>query len=94
MIPWMIIDVLTNNYKQAIILLVGFIAMQIIRQFAEPRIVGNRVGLHPVLALICMYVGLRTVGILGMFGLPITLVVLIEMQKAGLIHIYKEEPQS
>lgn len=90
MVPWMIIDVLTNNLKQAILFLVGFIIMQIVRQFAEPRIVGNRVGLHPVLALICMYVGLRTSGILGMFGIPITLVVLIEMHKAGLIHLYKD----
>ena len=90
MIPWMIIDIVTKNYKQAIILAIGFIIMQIVRQFTEPRVVGKRVGLNPVLALICMYVGLRRFGILGMFGIPITLVVLIEMHKAGLINLYHE----
>ena len=90
MIPWIIIDIVMSKYKQAIILAIGFVIMQIVRQFTEPRVVGNRVGLNPVLALICMYVGLRTMGIWGMFGLPITLVVLIEMHNAGLIKLYRE----
>lgn len=90
MVPWMIIDVLSKKYVQALILLIGFIVMQIVRQFTEPRVVGQRVGLHPVLALICMYTGLRIWGIPGMFAIPITLVVLQEMHKAGMIHLYKD----
>ena len=90
MIPWMIIDVIAKKYLQAVILLIGFIIMQVVRQFTEPRVVGKRVGLHPVLALVCMYVGLRTFGLPGLFGVPITLVVLIEMHKAGLIRLYKD----
>ena len=90
MVPWIIIDIVIKNYKQAVIFAIGFVIMQIVRQFTEPRVVGKRVGLNPVLALICMYVGLRTLGIWGMFGIPITLVVLIEMHKAGLINLYRE----
>ena len=90
MVPWIIIDVVIKKYKQAIIFAIGFVIMQVVRQFTEPRVVGKRVGLNPVLALICMYVGLRTSGIIGMFGIPITLVVLIEMHNAGLIKLYRD----
>ena len=90
MVPWIIIDIVTKSYKQAAIFAIGFVIMQVVRQFTEPRVVGKRVGLNPILALMCMYIGLRTIGIIGMFAIPITLVVLIEMQKAGLIQLYRD----
>ena len=89
-IPWAIYCVIIGNYKRAIILVLGNMVMYVVRQFMEPRVVGAKVGLHPVISLICCYVGLKLGGILGMFGLPISLVVLNEMQKSGLIKFYNE----
>ena len=89
LIPWIILDLLSGAYTQAIILILGWLAITVIRNVIEPKIVGNRVGLHPVLTLVCLYAGLKLAGILGMFALPITMVCLIEMQKAGIIKLYK-----
>jgi len=89
LIPWIIIDLLSGAYTQAIILILGWLAITVIRNVIEPKIVGDRVGLHPVLTLVCLYAGLELAGILGMFALPITCVCLIEMHKAGIIKLYK-----
>ena len=44
-------------------------------------------GLHPLLTLICMFVGLRLFGILGMIALPLTVMIIIELQKSGKLDI-------
>ena len=37
-----------------------------VRQIAEPKIVGESLGLHPLAALISLYVGFRVFGLWGM----------------------------
>ena len=49
----------------------------------EPRIVGKQIGLHPLITLIAMFVGLQLFGLAGMILLPMTAVVLSGMLKNG-----------
>lgn len=91
LIPWIIIDLVSGNYAQAIILLVGYIIMTVVRNIIEPKIVGDQVGIHPLLTLILMFVGLRAYGLIGMLALPVAAVVLVQLQKADIIHFYNEE---
>lgn len=87
--PWVIIDILAGRYYQAIVLAIGYIVITVIRNIIEPRILGQKVGLHPIVTLMAMYVGLKAFGFVGLFMLPITLVMLNEMQTTGLIKLYK-----
>ena len=93
-VPWIIIDLVAGRYVQAIILGAGWVIMTVVRNIIEPRIVGQKVGLHPVVTLVAMYVGLKAAGLIGMLALPVTLVMLNEMQKKDIIHFYKEEPRA
>ena len=62
----------------------------VVRQIIEPKIVGKQIGLYPLLTLMCMFIGARLFGIIGLFGLPITLTVLIHLNKSGEIKLFKE----
>ena len=50
--------------------------MSVVRQFIEPRIVGNHIGIHPIFTLIAMYTGFKFLGVIGMLVGPIILIIL------------------
>ncbi len=89
MLPWAAISLLQGSYPLAIKLLVLYVVITVIRNIIEPRIVGNQVGLHPLATLFAMFVGTQLFGIIGLFGLPITLSLLKNMDDQGIIHIFK-----
>ena len=83
LIPWSVILMVTGDFTRGILLALLYIVIVIIRNFIEPRIIGKQMGLHPLVTLICIFVGLRLFGIIGMFAVPLTVMVLIELQRSG-----------
>ncbi|SHI07607.1 sporulation integral membrane protein YtvI [Sporobacter termitidis DSM 10068] len=75
-IPWVIVKLVQGNYVFAIELAVLYIVITVVRNVLEPRIVGRQIGIHPLAMLVSMYVGLKLFGFVGIFVLPILLVVL------------------
>ena len=94
MLPWSIITLLRGNYQQGVILFIVYLVIVVARQFIEPKIVGDRVGMHPLITLIAMYVGLKLFGGIGMFALPITCAVIMQLELAGVTHLFpvRREP--
>ncbi len=90
MLPWAVISLTTGDYKRGIGLLVLYVIITIIREIIEPRIVGDHVGLHPLLTLVCMFVGLRVFGGMGLLGLPILCAVLVGLERDGVITLFPE----
>ena len=89
MIPWAIIALLYGNYTIGIGVAVLYIIIAIIRNIIEPKLVGQQVGLHPVVTLISMFVGLHFLGFIGMLGLPITIALLRYLNDKGIVKIFK-----
>lgn len=89
MIPWAIIALLYGNYKIGVGIAVLYIIITIIRNIIEPKLVGQQVGLHPVVTLISMFVGLHFLGFIGMLGLPITISLILYLNDKGIIKIFK-----
>ena len=88
MLPWAAVSLATGDIKRGLGLLVLYVIITIIRQIIEPRIVGDHVGLHPLLTLMCMFVGLRVFGGLGLLGLPILCAVLVGLERDGVITLF------
>jgi predicted PurR-regulated permease PerM len=65
----------------------------VIRNIIEPKIIGDQVGLHPLLTLIAMYIGLQLFGVAGLFGFPITLAILNGMHRNNKIVLYKQHKE-
>lgn len=89
LVPWFFIDLALGRTGQAIGILIIYIVITVVRNVLEPKIIGKRIGLFPLVTLISMYVGLKLFGIYGMLILPLTIVVLIQLQKTGVIHLWK-----
>ena len=53
----------------------------LVRNFAEPKIIGKQIGINPIFTLLAMFVGIKLLGIAGIFILPVTLIVIIEYYK-------------
>ncbi|MBR0414937.1 MAG: sporulation integral membrane protein YtvI [Clostridia bacterium] len=87
--PWAVICFVQGDIAMGIALLVMWGVISVIRQYIEPKLVGKQIGLNPVLTLFGMYVGLKVFGAIGMFGLPITIIVLKALQDTGKIHLWK-----
>ena len=67
LIPWAIFALMTGATLRGVGLLVLYAVMTVIRQIAEPHLVGKSLGLHPLLMLIAFYVGLKLFGFAGIF---------------------------
>ena len=42
----------------------------------EPKLISNKIGIHPIFTLIAMYTGFKLIGIVGLFLGPIILIIL------------------
>ena len=89
MIPWAVLTLLQGKLKLGLGLLVVYAAITIIRNIIEPKIVGGRLGLHPVVTLASMFLGAQLFGVIGLFGFPIGLSLLRYLNDNGSIHILK-----
>jgi predicted PurR-regulated permease PerM len=62
-------------------LLLIYAIVTVVRNYVEPRIVGAQLGLHPIITLAAMFVGLRLFGFWGLFGLPVGISFLWKQRK-------------
>ncbi len=74
-IPWIFIELVSGNISFAVGLTVVYVVVTIVRNILEPKIIGDQVGLHPLIMLICIFVGAKMFGVPGIIALPVCAVV-------------------
>lgn len=89
LVPWAVICLFSGETGMAISLCVLYGVILVVRNVVEPRIVGGQLGLHPFVALLCIYFGYRIAGFAGMFVLPVLVLVLIKLHEWEYIRIWK-----
>ena len=76
MIPWALIELLSNNYRMMFGLLAIWLIAQLVRQVIQPKIVGDSIGMDAIPTLFLLYIGYRVAGVLGMIlAVPIGIIV-------------------
>ena len=88
-IPWIFIELFKGNIPLAIGLTIIYVTITVVRNIIEPKIVGQQVGLHPIIMLVCIFIGARLFGFLGIFALPIMVIILKNLNDTGKIKILK-----
>lgn len=83
LIPWALVSFFMRDFRMGIGLAVLYLVCLLVRQLLEPKILGNQIGLHPLVTLTCVYVGLQLFGILGMFLLPVAFLIIRNFYYAG-----------
>lgn len=89
LLPWVIISFIFNNNTMGVGILILYIIITVVRQTLEPRVVGQQIGLHPVVTLICIFVGAQLLGVVGIFLLPVTATILKKLNDEGTIHLFR-----
>lgn len=86
LIPWSLVCFLQGDQPQAIGLLGIYIVAFLARTILEPRLVGDQLGLDPLMTLVALYAGYKVWGFGGMLLAPLLCVTAMELMKA------KKEP--
>ena len=76
LVPWSIFELLLGNTGVGIGLIILLVLHELVRQFAEPRIIGKSIGVHPVISLLLLYVGYYALGFVGILFVPLLAVAL------------------
>ncbi|HEY8499389.1 MAG TPA: sporulation integral membrane protein YtvI [Clostridia bacterium] len=82
LIPWGIIEIIAGSYQRGFSLLLLYIIALVVRQLIEPKIIGQQIGIHPLLTLFAMYTGLQLLGVIGMVVGPVLMVILKSVLEA------------
>ena len=81
LLPWAVIELLSQNMRLGFGLLAAYAVIAVVRNFAEPRIIGNQMGINPIFTLLSMFLGLKIAGVTGMILFPLSLTVTISYYK-------------
>lgn len=79
LVPWAIFAFISSNTPLGVGLLILYAVTLVVRQFAEPKIVGSTLGIHPLATLASVYLGLRFLGFIGIFVGPMVALLLREV---------------
>lgn len=88
-IPWAAGSLILGNGARAAALVALYAVCLLTRSLLEPRLLAGQADLPPLSALLAMYTGFYFMGIGGMILLPILLLLLKQLQDAGVVRIWK-----
>lgn len=91
LVPWAVITLLFGDYVKALVLLGLAFVLFLFRKVAEPKVMGDQTGLSPLTSLICIYVGMKIGGVLGMILVPVLCMVLVGLDRAGFFDPTKQD---
>lgn len=80
--PWILLAWVVGHHILAVKLLIVLLAVALVRQLLEPRLVGANMGLHPLVALMALYIGVRLFGASGIIIGPVTALILKVVYRA------------
>ncbi len=81
LLPWSLINFLADKPTRGVLLILLYLIITVVRGFAEPHIIGDKLGISPLIMLVSIFVGLRFAGFLGMLFVPICVIVVYKFYK-------------
>lgn len=83
LLPWVFYKFMMGEYRMVVGLLILYGVTQLVRQLIQPKLVGDSMGLNPLVTLALLYAGYKMGGVLAMiFAVPVGMIV-INLHKAG-----------
>ncbi|NBJ91087.1 AI-2E family transporter [Parablautia muri] len=81
LIPLALFRLINGNYWQAVLCFFLYALCALIREFLEPKLIGDRVGVWPVGILFAVFAGIHLFGVWGIIKGPLSLVIVCETCK-------------
>ena len=89
LIPWAAILLIRGDTYLGVGLLILFAIIWVVRQVIEPKIVGDSIGLPPLVTLLVMYAGYHFMGFAGLFVFPLGMILLKNLNDIGIFRLWK-----
>ena len=83
LVPWGIWLLLQGNHPLGAGILILFGVITAARSVLEPKLVGDRIGLHPLATLLAMYTGMKLAGFWGFLLAPLLVTLLVYLNGKG-----------
>lgn len=78
LIPLGIQQIFLGNYVRGVIVLLLYVACIFIREILEPRLIGKKIGVSPVVILLSIYAGIKLFGLWGIIGGPFGFIIIYQ----------------
>lgn len=79
LLPWAAMSLIYGDrYSFAVLIVIQLLTFTV-RQLLEPKIVSRQIGIHPILTLVSVYIGLRFFGVAGVIFAPILTLIAVNL---------------
>ena len=100
--PWSAMSFLNGDIKMGFMLILVYCSIALTRHLTEPKLVSTNVGMNPLLTLMSMYIGYRTLSVGGLILGPLVMLFIVSLYKGGVfdtpikivVHIFKKTGQT
>ena len=89
LLPWAGVELLLGAPVRALALALLYAIAALVRGFLEPRLIGEKAGIHPAASLFAMYSGFCLAGVGGMILFPLALLVIKQLSDKGYVHLWR-----
>ncbi|MGM0446038.1 MAG: sporulation integral membrane protein YtvI [Bacillota bacterium] len=83
--PLVAYNIISGNARTAAIIFILYLILLSARPFLESKVLGKNIGVHPLILLFGIYVGLITLGLQGIIIAPLSIITFKALLKTGLI---------
>ena len=85
LLPWSLFCALKGDLRRALSLAALYVLLWLTRSLLEPKLIANRAGLHPLVALLAMYAGFSLFGVTGLIVAPLAAVLAGRLYESGIL---------
>lgn len=79
LIPWAVVRLVLGDYGGAAVLVVLYALCTVIREFLEPRLMGDKLGINEFYMLMATFIGIALFGVWGIFLGPLGMIMILEV---------------
>ena len=79
--PWSLMSFLNGDIRTGICLILVYASVALTRHLTEPKLVSTSVGMNPLLTLMSMYIGYRTLSVGGLIAGPLIMLFIVSLYK-------------
>lgn len=91
LLPWAAVAALTGDYGLCIGLLATYGAVTLLHSCLQAKLVGDQLGLHPLISLAAIYAGWCIARVWGVLLAPIIAITIKQLNDRGVITLWKKE---